>query len=265
MNRGGGQKEGGGNREREKEGGGGERGVDGSRVGRVSKKRGEGEREKGKERERGGGGRRGRGERGRRTGGKRGERKGRGKKRGGKGWGGRVGACRVGGVGGVACGGGVNTGCFNADLGAKEGAVINELEVGLEQTISRIPLFQRDHGADWVSAFADDYLGAAHRGNPECVCAMTSMSPDVVRASDEVRTLYQSKMDRIVDLVADGLDGDDPVVRRQRAWALLTGLIGGLTMARAVQVDGNDDMVAEVVSAVKAAAVAAAGPAKSLP
>ncbi|WP_259780296.1 TetR/AcrR family transcriptional regulator [Aestuariispira ectoiniformans] len=169
------------------------------------------------------------------------------------------------GVDGIARGAGVTSGAFYAHLGSKDGAFLNALEQGLEQTISRIPLFQRDHGADWVSAFADYYLGAAHRGNPECVCAMTSMSPDVVRASDEVRTLYQSKMDRIVDLVADGLDGDDPVVRRQRAWALLTGLIGGLTMARAVQVNGNDDMVAEVVSAVKAAAVAAAGPAKSLP
>jgi len=62
-------------------------------------------------------------------------------------------------------------------------------------------------------------------------------------------------MNRIVDLVADGLGGETYEVRHARAWAMLSTLIGGLTLARAVESPVIADSIA---AAARTAALAAA-------
>jgi hypothetical protein len=88
---------------------------------------------------------------------------------------------------------------------------------------------------------------------------MTGLSPDVVRAAPETHAAYEAKMTKIVDLMADGLAGGSNDDRRARAWALLSVLIGGLTMARAVKSSKGAD---EIAAAARDAAVRMAGKAR---
>jgi len=162
------------------------------------------------------------------------------------------------GVDGIAKAAGVTSGAFYAHFGSKDEAFQAALGLGLDEVIDAIPEFRRTHGADWVKAFADYYLGRPHRDDLACGCAMTTLSPEVVRTDPKTHAAYEAKMTRIADLIADGLEGGSNGARRARAWATLGVLIGGLTVARAV---ASGECADEIAAAVRAAAVTAAGPA----
>lgn len=158
------------------------------------------------------------------------------------------------GVDGIAKAAGVTSGAFYAHFGSKDGAFEAALATGMDEVIESIPNFQFEFGEDWVGVFADYYLSEAHRNDLACGCAMTTLSPEVARADTEVHMAYEAKMNRIVGLIADGLGGDADDVRRARAWAMLSTLIGGLTLSRAV---ANPDIANGIAAAARTAALAA--------
>ena len=160
------------------------------------------------------------------------------------------------GVDGLAKAAGVTSGAFYAHFGSKDAAFDAALAAGLDEVIEGVPKFQSEHGADWVKAFAEYYLGKRHRSDLACGCAMATLTPEVVRSGPEVHAAFEKKMTLIADLVARGLAGASDEDRHARAWAMLSVLIGGLTVARAMKSAKAADEVAE---AVKAAAIKAAG------
>ncbi|MFT6461962.1 MAG: AcrR family transcriptional regulator [Maricaulis maris] len=164
------------------------------------------------------------------------------------------------GVDGIAKQAEATSGAFYAHFGSKSGAFDAALDAGLDEVIERLPEFRATHGVGWVQAFADYYLGRAHRDDRACGCAMTALSPDVVRAGPETRARYEANMQRIADIISDGLAGDQVEDRQARAWAMLSALIGGLTLARAVADQKTADNIA---GSAHAAALAAAGPARA--
>jgi TetR/AcrR family transcriptional repressor of nem operon len=148
------------------------------------------------------------------------------------------------GVDGIAKEAGVTSGAFYAHLGSKDGAFEAALSLGLDEVIAAIPEFQLQYGKQWIVAFADYYLGQAHRDNLSCGCAMTTLSPEVVRTKPKLHAIYEEKMVAIVERMAQGLDGDSHDECLSRAWAVLGILIGGLTMARAVASVKTADKIA---------------------
>lgn len=139
---------------------------------------------------------------------------------------------------------GVTSGAFYAHLGSKDGAFEAALSVGLDEVITAIPEFQLQHGKQWIVAFSDYYLGQAHRNDLSCGCAMTTLSPEVVRTKPEFHAIYEKKMLTIVELMAKGLEGVSRKERLSRTWAALGVLIGGLTMVRAVASKKTADLIA---------------------
>lgn len=164
------------------------------------------------------------------------------------------------GVDGIAKEAGVTSGAFYAHLGSKNGAFKAALELGLDEVIDAIPNFQTDFGENWIEEFVNYYLGMKHRKDMENGCAMTSLSPEVARSDIEFRTIYEAKMNKIAELIADGLDGKSKADRTTRSWSLLGVLIGGLTMARAVK---SKKIITEISCSIKATAIATAGKVKS--
>lgn len=165
------------------------------------------------------------------------------------------------GVDALAKGANVTSGAFYTHFGSKVGAFEVALTVGLQEVADAIPQFQRAHGANWVAAFADYYLGAEHRADLECGCAMASLTPEVVRAESHVHSLFEQRMEAIVDVAAAGLLAGDTSEARSRAWAMLGLLIGGLNLARAV---GSTSAAEEIAKATRTATLAAAGAARAL-
>jgi len=156
------------------------------------------------------------------------------------------------GVDGVAKEAGVTSGAFYSHLGSKQNAFDVALTAGLDEVIAAIPVFQAENNNNWVEAFARYYLSQEHISDLSCGCAMTTLSPEVVRSNANSHVIYQEKMVRIVELVAHGLGNVPELERVSRAWSLLGILIGGLTMARAVE---YDDVKQNIASSIITSAI----------
>jgi len=165
------------------------------------------------------------------------------------------------GVDGIAKEAGATSGAFYSHFGSKEAAFREAVELGLDEVIEGVPRFQTVYGTGWIEAFADYYLGREHRADLATGCAMTTLSPEVVRAGNDTRALYEEKLARIAELIADGLADGTPEQRVGRAWAMLAVLIGGLTLSRAMITPTVADGLATIE---RDAAVRAAGPARDI-
>jgi len=166
------------------------------------------------------------------------------------------------GVDGIAKAAGVTSGAFYAHFGSKDKAFSAALDAGLNEVIETIPVLQNDTGENWVEAFADYYMGRSHRQDLACGCAMTTLSPEVVRAESKLHSIYETKMRKIAELIANGLDGSSVEERLTRAWAMLGILIGGLTMARAVK---TNKAAEEIALSIRTAVINIAGKTIGIP
>ncbi|MFV2092603.1 MAG: TetR/AcrR family transcriptional regulator [Hyphomicrobiales bacterium] len=164
------------------------------------------------------------------------------------------------GVDGLAKQAGVTSGAFYSHFGSKDAAFRAALAAGLDEVAGSLPVFQRDHGSRWVEAFVDYYLGNEHRDDLAGGCAMATLTPEVVRTQPDVQAAFEEKMTRIAEIVAAGLEGGGVKDRHARAWAMLSILIGALTLARAMNGEATATAIAE---AAKAAALQAAGPVRA--
>ena len=136
------------------------------------------------------------------------------------------------GVDGLAKEAEVTSGAFYGHFPSKEAAFKEAVVAGLEELRAGIETLRAEHGTDWAEAFIDFYLGQRRVCKLGESCALQSLSPDVQRADGEVKAAYEAKLAEIASAVADGLPGRSKVDRMRRAWALLSLLSGGVTLAR---------------------------------
>jgi len=165
------------------------------------------------------------------------------------------------GVDGLAKAAGVTSGAFYSHFGSKDGAFEVALAAGLDEVIEGVPGFQSEYGVDWVKAFAEYYLGKAHRADLACGCAMAALTAEVVRSGAELHVEYEKKMKKIAELIVQGLAGGSEEDRFARAWSMLGILIGGINIARAMR---GTKVSEEVSAATKDAAIKAAGRTKAI-
>jgi TetR/AcrR family transcriptional repressor of nem operon len=83
-------------------------------------------------------------------------------------------------------------------------------------------------------------------------CALQSLSSDVARADVEVKQVFENELRSIIEATAGGLAGK-PKARREEATALLAMLVGGVTLARAVD---DPAFSKEIAAAVRKSALA---------
>ncbi len=166
------------------------------------------------------------------------------------------------GVDGLAKEAEVTSGAFYGHFPSKEAAFKEAVVAGLEELHAGVMSFREAHGAAWIEAFVDFYLGYKRVCGLGESCGLQSLSPEVTRSGGEIRSAYEAAMLKVIDAVAEGLEGGALPERRQRAWALLSILSGGVTLARAVADEGVSSGIAD---AVKAAAIQAAGAASASP
>ena len=149
------------------------------------------------------------------------------------------------GVDAIAKKAGATSGAFYAHLGSKGEAFHVALHAGLNEVIDAIPKFQSDHGEAWIDAFAEYYLGKPHRADMACGCAMTTLTPDVMRGDKKAREIYEAQMEKIAEQISYGLPEVTTSDRVSHAWSILQVLIGGLMMARSMLTESASDRVAE--------------------
>ncbi len=157
------------------------------------------------------------------------------------------------GVDGLAKEADVTSGAFYAHFGSKAGAFREAIHEGLTQVKEAVGLFQEKHGDDWLDEFSNFYLGEKRGKDLTDSCAMQSLTSEVTRSDDETRSVFQADMLAVVETFAKGLSGKDDKDDKEnteKAWAIISMLVGGVTLARAVKDPNLANSIANSVQSV---------------
>jgi TetR/AcrR family transcriptional repressor of nem operon len=162
---------------------------------------------------------------------------------------------RTGGFGGtgvdaLAKGAGLTSGAFYAHFDSKAEAFRLVVSEGLAMLRNGVVAFQEQHGRGWRDPFVDFYLGERMEVGISEACGLPSFSPDVARADDATRAVYETELTKLAEVLAAGFRGAHAT---ERAWSFLAVLSGAAAMARAVK---DDRLRREILDAARTAAKA---------
>lgn len=157
------------------------------------------------------------------------------------------------GVDGLAKEAGVTSGAFYGHFPSKAEAFKAAAVAGLVELRESIEQLRAEDGDAWLKKFTDFYMSVRRTCELGESCALQSLTPEVARADDETKAAYAAELLRVVDAVAEGLPDGTLPQRRKAAWAVLSILSGGVTLARAVD---DPKIGASIAAAVRAAVLA---------
>ncbi len=98
------------------------------------------------------------------------------------------------------------------------------------------------------AALLRNYLTPRHRDEPDCGCAFAALGTDAGRSGKAVREAFAEGLEPLIEILANAVPGRSKVARRRKAVAAMAGLVGALTLARAV---GNTSLSNEILDAVQ--------------
>jgi len=155
-------------------------------------------------------------------------------------------SCGYGGIGvdGLAKQAGMTSGAFYGHFKSKDAAFNEVIEQGLTKLAHTITAMQEQHGDGWITEFIDFYLGIRRTCDIAESCTLQSLSSEVIRACDDTKATYKTRIGKVAAVVAAGLTHIPETERMDKAWALLSLLSGGVTVARAVGDGKTSDAIA---------------------
>jgi AcrR family transcriptional regulator len=146
------------------------------------------------------------------------------------------------GIDGLAKEAGVTSGAFYGHFKSKINVFIEAIVAGLTEVKQAVEELQQQHGEQWWYHFAKFYMTQRRTCDLSESCALQSLTPEIIRANDEIKKIYEQELLEIV-LVASKKNK----LNREKAWVNLSMLTGGVNLSRAV----NDKKIAsEIAQAV---------------
>jgi TetR/AcrR family transcriptional repressor of nem operon len=142
---------------------------------------------------------------------------------------------------------GLTHGGFYGHFASKDdlAAEITARVLGREGWLARLTGKRRPVLADVVR----NYLSPRHRDDPGHGCLFAALGSDVVRQPRSVRRAFTNGLRQRLDTVRDLLPGRSAALRRQKAIAVMAGLVGALVLARAVDDPKLSDEILEAAAA----------------
>jgi TetR/AcrR family transcriptional repressor of nem operon len=97
------------------------------------------------------------------------------------------------------------------------------------------------------AALLRHYLSPRHRDDPGRGCAFAALSTDAARSGRSVRQAFAEGLQPLIDILAETVPGRSKAARRRKAVAAMAGLVGALTLARAVDDASLSDEILEAM------------------
>lgn len=99
---------------------------------------------------------------------------------------------------------------------------------------------------DKLEAIIRAYLSAEHRDHPETGCIAAALAPEIARHSPAVRRIFTETIENYVEMLVGVLPASASLeARRSVATAIISGTIGMLQLARAVDDEELSDQILE--------------------
>jgi TetR/AcrR family transcriptional regulator, transcriptional repressor for nem operon len=106
------------------------------------------------------------------------------------------------------------------------------------------------------AALLEHYLSPRHRDEPGQGCVFAALGADAARSGRVVRDAFAEGLEPLIDILAKSAPGGSKAVRRRKALAAMSGLVGALLLARAV---GKSEFSDEILDATRRELLAAGG------
>jgi TetR/AcrR family transcriptional repressor of nem operon len=129
---------------------------------------------------------------------------------------------------------GLTHGGFYGHFASKEDLMAEACERALEVSMERWTRRVASDPRDPLGALARGYLSARHRDEPGAGCLLAALGPDAARHGPGVRRAITTWLDPALDFLARHVPGRSKAARRRRAIATLSGWVGAMVLARAV-------------------------------
>jgi TetR/AcrR family transcriptional repressor of nem operon len=157
------------------------------------------------------------------------------------------------GVDGLAKEAGVTSGAFYGHFPSKAEAFKAAAVAGLVELREGVESLQAREGAAWLEKFVDFYINVRRTCDLGESCALQSLTPEVARADRDTKAAYEAELLGVVEAVAQGLSNGTLSARRKTAWAILSILSGGVSIARST---ADPRLGSQVGGAIKGAVLA---------
>ena len=144
------------------------------------------------------------------------------------------------GVDGLASAAGVTSGAFYSHFGSKAQAFREAITMGVHQFDEAVQHYQEKYGEDWLEMFSQFYLQEKRNCHLSESCALQSLSSEVARSDEKTRLVFQTELLKAVETFSSGMKG----ASTKDTWPVISMLIGGTILARAVKDDKLADEIA---------------------
>jgi len=143
------------------------------------------------------------------------------------------------GIDGLAKEAGVTSGAFYGHFKSKVSVFSQSIIAGLSEVRVAIIDLQKQHGENWWPHFAEFYMNHRRKCDLSESCALQSLTPEVSRSTEGIRTIYQQELLKII-LTAS----NDNKLNTDKVWSNFAMLTGGVNLSRAV----NDQKIADEIA-----------------
>jgi TetR/AcrR family transcriptional repressor of nem operon len=100
-----------------------------------------------------------------------------------------------------------------------------------------------------LAAIVSFYLSARHRDHPETGCLFAALGPEVARQPGGARRAFTDGLRARLDFLAKIVNARSKAAKRRKAIATMSGLVGALVLARAVDDPSLSDEILRATGA----------------
>jgi TetR/AcrR family transcriptional repressor of nem operon len=158
---------------------------------------------------------------------------------------------------------GLTHGGFYAHFPSREALVVEAFAYAMDRSTEHWRKMAEQMPAEKrLATMVENYLTPAHRDDPGHGCAVPSLGADIAREGPKTRKAFAAKLEQMIDMMADQIEGLPRKAARKQAASALATMMGTLVLARITgSGEFSDDMLAAGREAVlgRLAAATASG------
>ncbi len=143
---------------------------------------------------------------------------------------------------------GLTHGGFYAHFKNRDALVIEASACAASESLSRLTQAAANAPAGKeVAAMLDFYLSPVHRDDPGHGCVLPAFASEVTRQSDPVRNAFTASLNMNLSKISQYMPAKDRKGRLAQAMALVSGMAGGVLVARAINDPERSDLLLDSV------------------
>lgn len=129
---------------------------------------------------------------------------------------------------------GLTHGGFYGNFESKDDLILQACSRALEESLTVLRGAVDAGGKDVLGNIASVYLSPSHRDHPGNGCALAALGAEVARNSTPVRSAFTKSIRTAAELLSRIVSTKSKRLKRERALAIYSSLVGALILARAV-------------------------------